>query len=352
MRLFTKKLKSKNKNTKKKKKRRKGRTFKNPSDVKLFYRMPLLLAIGIVCVLIGIGISWNNSKNYKTELLASSMPKGTDLPIRKGTSGEGHLKLGNSLLSSDGKTLAVEISYDDTAHNSLSSFGTNYKLDLIDTKSNLMTNAKVSYGMFGTDGSGVLQIHSESGFKDKAFMIFLIDKGVIVTNDKLQLSHTMTDSEIDQSLAKQLEAVENSDGTQESSSEITLPPTYMIRLNAHNTQKAPRNWSNDSELVSDLFVKKNLTKIDKNVQDIKAKIKSANKSLSEMTKRLEKNDKDSTAQSNKQTLESTLNQLEESLDSAQKNYDKLSKTTIGDNILNPKQTDFKKFTVTDINNVE
>ncbi|KSU05810.1 hypothetical protein LMG8520_2396 [Lactococcus lactis subsp. lactis] len=206
--------------------------------------------------------------------------------------------------------------------------------------------------MFGTDGSGVLQIHSESGFKDKAFMIFLIDKGVIVTNDKLQLSHTMTDSEIDQSLSKQLEAVENSDGTQESSSEITLPPTYMIRLNAHNTQKALRNWSNDSELVSDLFVKKNLTKIDKNVQDIKAKIKSANKSLSEMTKRLEKNDKDSTAQSNKQTLESTLNQLEESLDSAQKNYDKLSKTTIGDNILNPKQTDFKKFTVTDINNVE
>ncbi|MDR0289070.1 MAG: hypothetical protein LBH78_03400 [Rickettsiales bacterium] len=351
MRLFTKKLESKTK-TPKKKKRKKGRTFKNPSDVKLFYRMPFLLAIGIVCVLIGVGISWNNSKNYKTELLASSMPKGTTLPIRKGTSGEGNLKLGNSLLSSDGKTLAVEIRYDDTAHSSLSSFGTNYKLDLIDTKTNLMTDTKISYGMFGTDGSGVLQIHSDKGFKDKAFMVFLIDKGVIVTNDKLQMSHTMTDSEIDQSLAKQLEAVENSDETGESSSGITLPPTYMIRLNAHNTQRSYRNWSNDSELVSDLFVENNLKKIDKNVQDIKYKIKSADKSLSEMNKRLEKNAKDSTAESNKQSLESTLSQLRDNLESAQKNYDTLSKTNIGDSILNPKQTDFKKFTVSDINNVE
>ncbi|WDA67443.1 hypothetical protein [Lactococcus lactis] len=352
MRLFTKKLESKNKNTKKKKKRKKGRTFKNPSDVKLFYRMPLLLAIGITCVLIGVGISWNNSKNYKAELLTQSMPKGTDLPIRKGTSGEGHLKLGNSLLSSDGKTLAVEISYDDTAHSSLSSFGTNYKLDLIDTKNNLMTNVKVSYGMFGTDGSGVLQIHSDNGFRDKAFMIFLIDKGVIVTNDKLQMSRTMTDAEIDQSLAKQLEAVENSDSSEESSTEPTLPPTYKIRLNAHNTQKSYRNWSNDSELVSDLFVEKNLKKIEKNVQDIKTKIKLTKESLSEMTKRLEKNSKDSTAESNKQTLESTLSQLEDNLGTAQKNYDTLSKTTIGDNILNPKQTNFKKYTVTDINHVE
>lgn len=74
-----------------------------------------------------------------------------------------------------------------------------------------MKEAKLSYGMFSTDGSGVLTIKKEDGFENAAFMVFLIDKGIIMSNDELGTPRTMTNNEIEKSLAKQLEEMENAD---------------------------------------------------------------------------------------------------------------------------------------------
>lgn len=362
MSIFGKKLKDgaqdtakhpKKKKDKKKAKQNK-RVFKNPPDAKLFYRMPLLLAIGLVCIMMGLIIMWRNDASYNQKIMSSSLPKGSELPVRDGTASDGVLKLGSSLLSADGKTLAVEIQYDDDAHNSLSSFGDNYNLYLIDTENYRMKGSKVSYGMFGTDGSGVLKIHREQGFEDKAFMIFLIDKGVIVSSDKLNTSRTMTDDEIDKSLAKQLEDVESEDSSddQESTAKEALPPTYMIRLNGHSTKKAYRNWANDSQVVEDLFVDHNLKKIKKNKQSLEKKYKSGQRSLDEMNERLEKNENDSAAQSNKQELEQTLKSLQADIKTANANYKRISNSNIKSNVLAPKQTSFKRYTVKDINAVK
>src|SRR5699024_11283687 len=99
----------------------------------------------------------HNSSEHKKKILASSMAKSEELFLRNGES-EGTLTLGNTLLSDDGKTLAAEVRYDEEAHKKLSSFGQNYNLFLIDTEDNVMDDAEVTYGMFDTDGSGVLTI--------------------------------------------------------------------------------------------------------------------------------------------------------------------------------------------------
>lgn len=358
MSLFGKKPKvGENKENKRKKKvraKKNKRTFKNPPDAKLFYRMPLILMLGIVCIIVGSIIVWGNDLKYNHKVMSSSMPKGTQLPIRQGTGGRGSLTLGNSLLSADGETLAVEIQYNDEAHSSLSSFGDNYNLYLIETKDSPMKDVKLSYGMFGTDGSGVLTINKKGGFEDRAFMVFLIDKGVIVSSDALETRRTMTNDEIEKSLAKQLEELEENHPDDEvvtTKSEV-LPPTYMIRLNAFNTKKSYRSWQSDSEIVEDLFVDGNLKKVKKNQEEIEEKIKAGEQSLDEMNKRLEKNENDSTAQTNKQELERTLETLNQELEKAKENYDKISKSNIKKDVLAPKQEEFKTYTVVDINRVK
>lgn len=354
MKLLGKKLKNEQGSNKPPKRKKNKRVFKNPPDAKLFYRMPIILVIGVTFILTGLSIMFRNDVSYKQKVLSSSMPKGTELPIRSGTQGGGKLKLGNTLLSADGKTLAVEIQYDAEAHNALSSFGDNYNLYLVDTKKNAMTRVSMSYGMFGTDGSGVLEIKNNDGFSNRAFMVMLVDKGIIVSSDSLTANRTMSDSEIEKSLAKQLEEVEtsNSEKATTTSDGTTLPPSYMIRLNAFNAKKSYRNWQDDSDLVEDLFVENNLKKIKKNQEEIKEKIKAGNQSLDEMNKRLEKNQNDSLAQSNKQTLERSIKTLEESLESATKNYSKISKSNIDSDVLKPKQKKFKRYEVIDLNRVK
>lgn len=357
MNLFGKKQKDGELATSKKKKKvrskKNKRVFKNPPDAKLFYRMPIILLVGIFCIMGGILIVWHNNSEYTHKVMSSSMPKGTELPVRSGTGGTGKLTLGNSMLSADGKTLAVEIQYNEEAHNSLSSFGDNYNLNLIDTRDNPMKNAKLSYGMFGTDGSGVLTIHQKDGFADKAFMILLIDKGVIVSSDSLGTRRTMTDDEIKKSLAKQLEEIDTqSDNETEKTTDNVLPPSYMIRLNAFNAKKSYRNWDSDSEVVEDLFVDSNLKKIKENQEEIEKKLEAGEQSLEEMKKRLEKNENDSTAQRNKQELEINIEALNEELKIAKKNYDNISKSQIQSDVLEPKQESFERYTVIDINKVK
>lgn len=334
----------------KKKPQKIKRKYKTPSDVKLFYIMPGLLIIGLACIAAGVFIVHKNSVAYNEQILASSMAKGENLYVRSGNA-EGNLTLGNTLLSADGKTLAVEIRYDDASRRQLSAFGDNYNLYLVDTEENKMEDAELSYGMFGTDGSGVLTVHREEGFQNKAFMVFILDKGVLVTSEDLQTGRTMSDAEISQSLARQLAQIEESNSATSETKNERMPPTYVVRLNASSSDKSYRNWKNDRELVEDLFVDRNMKSIQKNKEDLEEKIEAGEQTLDEMEKRLEKNPDDNTALSSKQDIENQLKRLNDELDKAEANYTKIMETTIETGVLEPKQTEFDRFTVIDLNRV-
>lgn len=98
------------------------KNFKRPSDVKLFYVLPIILILGCLLIVTGVGISRHNIAKYNENVMAESMSKGRVLPLWGGDS-KGNLILGNVLLSKNGKELAVEVKYTPEAHDGLSSFG-------------------------------------------------------------------------------------------------------------------------------------------------------------------------------------------------------------------------------------
>ncbi|MEY8307447.1 hypothetical protein AAK913_12595 [Enterococcus faecium] len=337
---------------KKKTKKKEKRKYRQPADVKLFYRMPLFLVIGIVFILLGVFIGNSNISAYRSNLLANSMKEGEALTVREGNS-EGTLTLGNTLLSKDGKTLAVEIQYDDNAHEQLSSFGTNYKLYLIDTKENIMTDVKMSYGLFGTDGSGILTVHSEKGFNDKAFMIFILDRGQLVLSQELMTSTYLTDDEIDRSLAAQLAKLDKeTEETQSTDEDEKLPPTYIVRLNAYSAKKALRTWNDDSEMIEDLILEKNLKKLESQKEKMLARKDRGEHTLKEMEKRLQENPKDETAKNSVSNLNSSIQKIDEELTKIETKIMDLNTSTIDPDILDPQQTKFEKFTVINLDRVK
>lgn len=358
MKLFGRKRKSydRKKNfgsAKRKKKKNIGlKKYKNPSDVKLFYRMPLFLVLGAFSILLGVVIGQSNITAYRREILTHSMAKGEELKIREGNS-EGELTLGNTLLSKDGKTLVAEIQYDTSAHQQLSSFGTNYNLYLIDTEKYVMQDVQVSYGMFETDGSGILTLYSEKGFEDRAFMVFILDKGQLVSSSDLMTSTYLTDDEIDRSLAAQLaqlDKVTDEKATKEDNE--LLPPTYIVRLNAFSAEKALRNWNNDGEMLEDLIVDKNLQKLNTEKEKLADKQEVGKHTLEEMEKRIKENPKDETAKSSITDLNNSLKKIESEISKIENKIAELNRSYISSDSLEPKQTKFEKFTVLDLDRVK
>ncbi len=334
--------------------RKKLLKYKTPSDVKLFYQMPIFLVIGFVLFLTGGIWIQHNANAYRQRVLASSMQYGENLPLWGGTA-KGNLSLGHTKLSRDGRTLAVEIKYDDAAHQGLSSYGSRYKLRLVDTKDNRMSDVKMSYGIFGTDGSGVLQIKSPNGFKDKSFVVMLIDNGQLVTTDDLTQTQQMNDGDLDKSITAELSDAGTNSNTTDSndtnndSKRKNLPPLYYVRLNAHNAVKNYRDWSNDSEVIEDLFIKDNLKKIKKSMLETKIKLKKTTKTLAEMNRRLAENKNDEVAQEGKNQLETSVSSLKTNYASLQKRYEKLENATFNGDILNPKQKKYRVYTIENIN---
>lgn len=318
--------------------------------------MPIYLLLGVFLFCLGFGWIHHNAKIYREQVLASSMSYNEQLPLWGGTS-KGNLTLGHTKLSKDGKTLAVEIKYDSDAHTALSSFGNRYKLRLVDTKANPMKNAKLSYGIFGTDGSGVLTVYSSTGFQNQSFIVMLIDNGQLVTSSDLNDQTQMSDDDIDKSITAQLSNAQSSSSTTNNntinsdsdSNKVKLPPLYYVRLNAHNASRNYRNWSNDSELIDDLFVKANLNNLDKQMKQTALKVKKAKRTLKEMNSRLAENKDDKVAQQGKDEIQSSLQSLQDNYDSTYKRYKKLESTTIGTDVLKPKQTKYRLYTINNIN---
>lgn len=343
-------LKSKSKHKSKKKRKK---LYKTPSDVKLFYYMPITLVISVFLMLVGFFWIQSNAAVYRAQIMASSMKYEEDLPLWGGQS-KGQLSLGHTRLSKDGKTLAVEIRYDNDAHTGLSSFGNRYKLRLVDTTANRMKHLKMSYGIFGTDGSGVLTLHSKTGFKNAAFLVMIIDNGQLVTTDDLNDPTQLSDSDIDNSITAELSGSSDNSSTNsngEDENRAKLPPLYYVRLNAHNAIRNYRNWNSDSEMIDDLFVRENLATLKSSMNKVHAKIIKANRTLDEMNRRIQENSHDQIARTGKQNIKSSLNDLTASYEKNKNKYQKLKNSIIASNILDPKQTHYHTYTVSDLNTI-
>lgn len=319
---------------------------KMPVQAKQAYIMPTLLVAGALMVGSGFVISTHNTHTYNQQVMASSMSKGTEL-VSWGRETQAKLSVGATKLSKDGHTLAVEIKYDETAHTVLSSFGKNYALRLVTPKDNPMNGVKMSYGLFGTDGSGVLTVHSEHGFANKAFVVMLVDKGRLVTSSDLTTNATYSDTDIDNSITAQLsgsaDSNSSSQATTDSKSNNKSPAIYYVRLNGQNGERVSRNWHNDRELVDDLFVNDALKQRQHDMQQLKTKMSQANKTLAEMNERLKENPDDTIAQNNQSSLLSTLETFKTDYDKAKASYDKIKNNKIKTNVLDPKVTTYERF---------
>lgn len=328
--------------------------YKLPPDVKYFFVMPALFVFAWICVAGSLGLHFHNVAVYKQHVMESAMPTGSVLPLWGGTE-KGQLKLGQTLRSKDGKTLAIEVKYDDNAHQDLSSFGKRYGLRLVEIKGREMKDPKLSYGLFGTDGSGVLTVHNPQGFKNQAFVVMLMDKGHLVSSEDLSNAsgNTQTTSDaVDKSVTAQLSDADNTaNGSDNSNSNERkkLPPIYYVRLNATNSPRAHRNWDNDREMVQDLFINKNLRKLKAQRDKQRNIIKETKISIKEYQERLKENPQDQTAISQLNQRQSDLQTAQQNLDAINKNYDKVVKSSIKPNILQPKQMHYQHYSVNDLN---
>lgn len=319
---------------------------KTPIQAKQAYIMPTLLVAGALMVGSGFVVSAHNTHTYNVQVMASSMSKGTDL-VSWGRETQAKLTVGSTKLSKDGKTLAVEIKYDDTAHTVLSSFGKNYALRLVTPKDNPMNGVKMSYGLFGTDGSGVLTVHSEHGFADKAFVVMLVDKGRLVTSSDLTTNATYSDTDIDKSITAQLSGSADSNSssqiTTNNKSDSTSPVIYYVRLNGQHVKQATKDWHNDREIIDDLFVNDALKRRQQKMKQLEVKMAEANKTLAEMNERLKENPDDTIAKNNQSSLMSTLESFKADYATAKASYDKIKNNKIETNVLDPKATTYERF---------
>lgn len=305
--------------------------------------MPLITLIGFLIVGLSFGTIFKNNHDYKVMLSRITMKKGTSLPLFQGES-KGDLTVGNVIVSKDNKNLAAEIKYDDTAHQQLSSFGKKYKLYIVTSKSYHIENLSAKYGFFGTDGNGVLTVKSKVPFPNEAFVVMIYDKGQLISSSDIQ-SDNVTDETLDKSITQQLAGDDSSSMTsaQSQTNEDTRPPVYYIRVNPASSKRVDYNWgNNERKLVDNLFVKQNLAKYRKQINDAHKKIKMAQATLKEYDKRLAENPEDQTALSGKQQMEQSISALKEDVATADKNYQRMANYRIKKDALGVEQTNFKR----------
>lgn len=326
--------------------------------------MPILVVFGAVLTLSGVWMIHRNSAAYKAEVMQSSMTYGTPLPLWDGDS-RGTLSLGHTELSRDKKTLAVEVVYGDIsgdnsasqrAHSLLSSFGDNYRIWLVDTDNNRM-EAKVNYGLIGTDGSGVLTVHSDKGFQNKAFVIVLIDKKRLVDTGDSSESATedtttiASDEEVDKTFTAQLSARDdatNDSSTTPASKRSAAFTSYYIRLNPFSAKRSKQNWSDDSEKIKDLIRQPKVSSLKAKCKTKQQLIQKYTGTLAEMKARRAKNKDDQVAKTNIPEISKSIENLENNIAETKKEIDYYENNQIKPNVLQPKQYKFKHYTLNNL----
>lgn len=334
------------------------------NDVKMYRIMPVLLLFSVIFLIVGGSMGIYHNKQYDIAQGKVSMKKGEKLPLLYNTQenqDKGTLKLGQTILSKDHKEMAVAISYDDSAHRNLSAFGNEYKMYVVCKDDYPAQKLHLKYGFFGTDGNGVLQITSDEPFKNEAFVVLLVDKKDLATSSELTTSgNTVDDSDLTKSITAQLsEGSLNASSTQDANAttngkkEVQGPATYCIRLNPYSSKKTNIDWGNDEIKLTDaLFVKENLHKIQKQLDDEEKKIKDGKATLAEYDQRLAQNPNDQYAQQGKQEIQGQLNSLQEDYEQNKKQYDEISKAKLKKNILGKEADGFQIIRRDNLNNLQ
>lgn len=318
-------------------------------DVRYFRYMPYSLLIALVLLIGGVGWMAYNNHQYSVEQSRLSMPKGTQLPLFKGTAkGQAQLTIGDSIISPDKKHMAISIQYNADAHKNMSAFGNQYHLWLVTDKGYPVKNIHMKYGFFGTDGNGVLQISSDKPFRNQAIVVMLIDESNLVTEDELNDSSSpVADNNIDKSITAQLaEGNMNNDNQDNnaatsSSQKSSGPPIYYMRLNPYSAKKVNQGWENERELCDLLFVNSNLKKLKKQMNSVRSQLKATEKTLEECNKRLEVNPQDQYATEKKQSMEDSINSLQNTYDQDLKQYEKDKSYRISKHILGDEADSFR-----------
>lgn len=354
----------------KKTKIKKSKRFykKEPSDNAYMKKVTYWAFTGAVVLIVGgVGYAYHNGNQYAQKVLESAMPKGTQLGQYKsdGQSAQGTLTLNNFIISKDGKDLAAQISYDDTALKSLSGFGDKYKLWLLGNKGDDLSYMKLSYGRFNTDGDGVLHIHSDKGFKDKAFVVMIGDTSKILSSQVLQdaangdttnsngsttnstdntnLSDSDT-SQINQSITAQLSGKNTQGDSKKQQAIYASMPMFYVRLNAHNATKVSDNFSHDNTtMLDDLFINNNIKSKKAQLDNAKKQVKAVNDAIAEKQQELAKNPQDENSRQVIDQLQGTLTSLNAKQSSLQSDLDTLKKgrdATAQKDILAPMQTKY------------
>ncbi|MCC4370511.1 hypothetical protein LMB49_03750 [Limosilactobacillus reuteri] len=317
-------------------------------DIKMYRAMPVVFFISVLLIVGGYGLLIKNNHDYKVAQSRISFKKGTNLPLLQGSS-EANLTMGNSIVSKDGKDMAVEINYDDTARKTMSTFGYKYKLYLLAAPNYPVDDIELRYGYFSTDGNGVLQIHSKKGpLKNQAFILGLWDRSGMVDSDDLGVNQ-VTEDDVDNSITNQIatgDASSNSDATVSSSSDSikksSEPPVFYLRVNPASAKRVNVNWNgNEQVLIDQLFVNQNMKKLRKQLNQLKDQKKALKANIDEMQARLKKNPDDQTAEQELSTLQSKQDTINQNVARAQKNYDRVKKARFGNNILGKEQTKHK-----------
>ncbi len=309
--------------------------------------MPIVFLVSLLLVGSSYGLLIKSNHDYKVEQGRVSFKKGTELPLLQGKS-DATLKMGNSIVSKDGKDMAVEIKYDDVARKSMSTFGYKYKLYLLASPDYPSDDISIKYGYFSTDGNGVLQIHSKKGkLKNQAFIVGLWDRSGMVDANNLGINQA-TEDDVDNSITNQLatgntnSASTTTSDSGDKSKKASEPPVFFLRLNPVSAKQTDMNWNdNERELINQLFVNKNIKHIRKQLNTLKKKKRQIDTNIKEMQARLKENPNDQTAESELSTLQSQQDSINQSVASAQKNYDRLSQARFGKNVLGKEQTKHK-----------
>lgn len=346
MKLFGKKSKS---NVKPKKK--KQFVFSAPLDQKMFRILPIGFIFAVVLICIGVTGMMTNNKAFKNKQLASSMKVGEELPQFGKRKVDGKINIQAMKKSKDGKDLAVDVKYDDTASANFSMFGDRYKLRLVVAKKDAQKfkNIKINYGFLNVDqgGNGIIHVHNDNGFEDAAFIIMLVDTSRLLTNTETNdiISVSSNDESLDKSIQGQLADNLSSDSSSSDAEKSITSPIVYIRLNGKSMVSDTQNWKNDRDLVNGLIVKDSIKTQKSKIYNLNKQKNTIDKNINEFKQRLDEEPDDDISKQQLEQNEAKLDNINNNISKANDNLKNQEKAKYSNESIGKKVNSYETYKV-------
>ncbi|MEB8265373.1 hypothetical protein [Mammaliicoccus sciuri] len=304
----TKKLFSRNKEHKNEKKMIGGILGDKSKNTYKGIRVTLVFILCIGLIVSGLILGVKSHGNMVYTLNNQTTPIGTKLTFTKSNV---PLVLKEIWTDKDRKVLVAKFKYDNSARNTLSLDGRNYKITMISTSGKFQKDLEVRYGVLGTGGDGYLFLKGD--LKEKAYRMVMVNKFDYEKvddpskSDSASSSSDLDDDEIDKALAE----TEVSDPDDKGSvlSKIGGKQSFKydnidFNLNAYGEgtkyDKKHSFLKEDGSIdyktaLERTSVDEQVNKIDKKIKNYKDNIKNAETGIEESEYRLKRNKKDKAA---------------------------------------------------------